>query len=325
MKTTKTEKTATPIKNRYEALLLIDVQNGNPNGDPDNGGKPRVDAETGHGRITDVCLKRKVRDYVCEVDSANELYVKKRAVLQEQQLLAYQAVGMEAPVETEDEEADEGAEVKKSAKKSVKKQADLGKIEEARAFMAKKFWDIRAFGAVYAGKDKERALGNVMGPLQVTMATSIDPIRIIEDSITRVAVATTRESLDQQGLNQTMGRKYIVPYGLYAARIFVSPRNAERTKFSEEDLNLFWSALDDMWDHDRSAGRGFMAMRKLIVFKHASALGNANARDLFNRIQVTRRAGVEYARSFEDYDVRIDDRNMPGGVELMVLPRITTR
>jgi CRISPR-associated protein Csd2 len=256
------------------------------------------------------------------------LYVKKKEILANQQARAYKAVGMDAPPEDQEEDdSDESMEatpVKKAAKKEKappKKQADLEAINRAREFMFRTFWDISAFGAVFAGKG-ERALGQVTGPVQVTFAHSIDPIRVIDNGLTRVAVATVRESLDQGGnLNQTMGSKSIVPYGLYASKIFVSPLRAAQTGFSEKDLELFWSTLDLMWDHDHSAARGYMAMRKLIVFKHASPLGNASSRDLFNRITVQRKTGVDLATSFNDYDVNVDTSRMPGGVEVMTFPR----
>jgi len=325
---TKTEAVTTNspiVRNRYDALLLIDVEKGNPNGNPDNGGSPRIDPVTQHGYMTDVCLKRKVRDYIVKADPTLELYVKKRAILADQQARAYQAVGLDQ-AGLDDPEEDEGGEeteapVRKVApKKGAKKQADLEGIQRARDYMCKTFWDISAFGAVFAGKGPN-ALGRLMGPIQMTFANSVDPIRVLKEGITRVAVATVRESVDQGALNQTMGVKYTVPYGLYAGKIFVSPLRAAQTGFTEKDLDLYWQALERMWDEDSGAARGYMAMRKLIVFKHSSPLGNASSASLFDRINVGRKPGVDLAMNFRDYDVSVDTRNMPGGVELMTFPR----
>lgn len=328
MTQTKDTKESPIVKNRYEALLLIDVEKGNPNGNPDNGGQPRQDPITGHGYMTDVSIKRKVRDYTLLSDPTQELYVKKQSILALQQARAYQALGIEAPAE-EDESGEgesdtevEATPAKGAAKKKApKKQADLDVIRRAVEFMCKTFWDIRAFGATFAGKGPT-AMGQLMGPIQMSFATSIDPIRVIEERITRVAVATVRESLEHGGnMNQTMGAKYTVPYGLYAAKIFVSAPRAAQTGFTEKDLSQFWQALDLMWDHDRSASRGYMSMRKLVVFKHASALGNAPARDLFDRVTVNRKPGVDLATCFGDYEVNINKANMPAGVEIMTFPR----
>lgn len=317
------------LKNRYEALLMADVIDGNPNGDPDNAGQPRVDPITNHGYITDVCIKRKVRDYIVLADPTQELYVKKKAILANQQARAYSAVGMEAPPEESEDEVVE-LEVepeapskgpKKKANGNGKKQADLEAIRRAVEFMCNTFWDIRAFGAVFAGKG-EKAMGQLTGPIQMSFATSVDPVRVREERLTRVAVATVRESLEQGGnINQTMGAKYVVPYGLYVAKIFISPHRAQQTGFTEDDLSAFWKSLDLMWDHDRSASRGYMAMRKLIIFKHASALGNASSRDLFDRVSVKRKAGVDMASSFQDYDVNVNLGGMPAGIEVMTFPR----
>jgi CRISPR-associated protein Csd2 len=236
-----------PIKNRYEFVLLFDVKNGNPNGDPDGGNMPRIDPETGHGITTDVCLKRKVRNYVDLVKDNQTpyiIYVKEKAILTERRQPAYEAVA---------DEKDKSS-----------------KISKARAWMCKNFFDVRTFGAVMSVK--ENNCGQVRGPVQFAFAQSIDPIVPLEASITRMAVETRKESNSQDGDNRTMGRKAYIPYGLYEVHGFISAPLAKQTGFSEEDLELFWDALLNMFDHDRSAARGEMAAQKLIVFKHESCL-----------------------------------------------------
>lgn len=316
------------VRNRYEAVVYIDVVDGNPNGDPSAGGAPRQDAITQHGYMTDVAIKRKVRDFVVLADPTQELYVKKQAILALQQERAYKAVGMEAPPEESDDDAMEPEAAPEASVKGVKKkaepkkqQADMEAIQRAVAYMCNTFWDIRAFGAVFAGKGP-KAMGQLMGPIQMSFATSVDPIRIREERLTRVAVATVRESIEHGGNhNQTMGVKYTVPYGLYAAKIFINPHRAEQTGFTEHDLELFWMALDRMWDYDRSASRGYMAMRKLVIFKHATALGNASARDLFDRVTARRKDGVDLGTCFNDYEINVNKANLPAGVEVMTFPR----
>lgn len=279
-----------PIKNRYEFVLLFDVKNGNPNGDPDGGNLPRVDPETGHGITTDVCLKRKVRNYVDLVkdnQTPYNIYVKEKAILTERRQPAYEAV------------ADE---TNKSAK-----------ISKARAWMCKNFFDVRTFGAVMSVK--ENNCGQVRGPVQLAFAQSIDPIVPLEATITRMAVETRKEADAQDGDNRTMGRKTYVPYGLYRMHGFISAPLAKQTGFSEEDLELFWNSLQNMFDHDRSAARGEMAAQKLIIFKHDSELGNAQAHELFDLIKVGKNCGDAPPRLFADYDVTVGDA--PAGVTLI--------
>ncbi len=280
------------IKNRYEFVLLFDVKNGNPNGDPDGGNLPRIDPETGHGITTDVCLKRKIRNYV-ELVKKNEtpynIYVKEKAILTERRQPAYEAV------------ADE------------KNKSE--KISKARDWMCKNFFDIRTFGAVMSVK--ENNCGQVRGPVQFAFSQSVDPVVPLEASITRMAVETKKEADSQDGDNRTMGRKAYIPYGLYRVHGFISAPLAKQTGFSEEDLDLFWNSLQNMFDHDRSAARGEMAARNLIVFKHDSELGNSPAHKLFDLVSVDRSNGSDSpARSFSDYAVKIDSSNVPGGVTL---------
>lgn len=279
-----------PINNRYEFVLLFDVKNGNPNGDPDGGNLPRIDPETGLGITTDVCLKRKIRNFVDLVkkeDDRNNIYIREKAILTEQRLPAYEAV----------------AEEKEKSKK----------ISQARKWMCHNFYDIRTFGAVMSAK--ENNCGQVRGPVQITFSQSIDPIVPLEASITRMAVETSKEAEAQGGDNRTMGRKTYIPYGLYRTHGFVSAPLAKQTGFSEEDLELLWSALQNMFDHDRSASRGEMATRKLIVFKHNNELGNVPAHKLFDLVKVKKCCGDRPARSFKDYKVNIEEA--PAGVELI--------
>ncbi len=288
------------LENRYDFVLLFDVKEGNPNGDPDAGNLPRVDAETGQGLVTDVSLKRKVRNYVGllkEEQPPYEIYVKEKAILNKQHERAYIAIGAEELL-----------------KGDSKKRKGGDKVEEARRWMCQNFFDVRTFGAVMSTGVN---CGQVRGPVQLTFARSIDPIFSQEHSITRMAVATEAEAEKQDGDNRTMGRKHTVPYGLYRAHGFVSAPLAGQTGFSEDDLELLWEALCYMFEHDRSAARGEMATRGLYVFKHDGKLGNAHAHDLFDRITVTRKAGVEVPRAFSDYEVTVDDDNLPNGVELI--------
>ena len=282
------------IKNRYEFVLLFDVKNGNPNGDPDGGNLPRIDPETGHGITTDVCLKRKVRNYVellKENQAPYNIYVKEKAILTERRQPAYDAVA---------EEKDKAL-----------------KISKARAWMCKNFFDVRTFGAVMSVK--ENNCGQVRGPVQFAFSQSIDPVVPLEASITRMAVETKKEADAQDGDNRTMGRKTYIPYGLYRVHGFISAPLAKQTGFSEDDLKLFWDALQNMFDHDRSAARGEMASRKLIVFKHDSELGNTPAHALFDSIKVTRNDESKPARDFSDYSVAVPSQaDMPQGVTLEV-------
>lgn len=277
------------IKNRYEFVLLFDVKNGNPNGDPDGGNMPRIDPETGHGITTDVCLKRKVRNYVDLVKENQEwynIYIKEKAILTERRQPAYEAVADEKD-------------------KSVK-------ISKARAWMCKNFFDVRTFGAVMSVK--ENNCGQVRGPVQFAFSQSIDPVVPLEASITRMAVETKKEADAQDGDNRTMGRKNYIPYGLYRVHGFISAPLAKQTGFSENDLELFWHSLMNMFDHDRSAARGEMAAQKLFVFKHDSELGNAQAQKLFELVDVKRKDETRPARAFSDYDVTFSKDRVPAGV-----------
>lgn len=276
------------LKNRIDFVYIFDVQDGNPNGDPDAGNLPRVDAETGMGLVTDVCLKRKVRNYVQVAKDCAEgydIFIKEKAVLNKSIDAAH------------DEE-------------SVKNATD--KTSAARDVMCRKFFDIRTFGAVMStGKNA----GQVRGPIQLTFARSIDPIAAMEHSITRMAVATEKEAEKQGGDNRTMGRKATVPYGLYVCHGFISANLAKQTGFSEEDLALFWDALKNMFDVDRSAARGLMSAQKLIVFKHDSVLGNAPANKLFDLVMVEKKCEGA-PRAFSDYTVTINKDALPAGVTI---------
>lgn len=278
------------LKNRIDFVYIFDVQDGNPNGDPDAGNLPRVDAETGMGLVTDVCLKRKVRNYVQVTKGCidgYDIFIKEKAVLNTLIGAAHE-------------------------EENVKQAAEKDKTAEARTVMCKKYYDIRAFGAVMStGKNA----GQVRGPIQFTFARSIDPIATMEHSITRMAVATEKEAEKQGGDNRTMGRKATIPYGLYLCHGFISANLAYQTGFSEEDLALFWDALKNMFDVDRSAARGLMSAQKLIVFKHDSVLGNAPANKLFERVKVEKNCDGA-PRSFADYEVTIDTTNLPSGVSI---------
>jgi CRISPR-associated protein Csd2 len=289
------------ITNRYDFVLLFDVKDGNPNGDPDAGNLPRVDPETGNGLVTDVCLKRKVRNYVqlAKGDSAPyEVYVKEKAILNLQNKRAFDALGVDLTAES-------------SAKR---KGGD--KTDDARQWMCGNFYDVRTFGAVMSlGVN----CGQVRGPVQLTFARSIDQVVPLEHSITRMAVATEAEAEKQQGDNRTMGRKFTVPYGLYRCHGFVSAPLAKQTGFNQDDLDLFWKALVEMFEHDHSAARGQMSTRKLIVFKHSSELGNTPAHQLFDMVRVD--PTEKPARDFADYKDRITlptQADMPHGVTLEV-------
>jgi CRISPR-associated protein Csd2 len=295
-----------PLNHRYDFVLLFDVKDGNPNGDPDAGNLPRIDAETGHGLVTDVSLKRKVRNYVGMVNDCKppfDIYIKEKGVLERTHRAAYEAIG------ATEELSDEG----KDDKKKAKRKGSEDSVKKAREWICRNFFDVRTFGAVMSTGVN---CGQVRGPVQMTFARSIDPIVATEHSITRMAVATEKEAESQDGDNRTMGRKHTVPYGLYRAHGFVSAFLARQTGFSADDLELFFKALEDMFEHDRSAARGQMATRGLYVFKHNNELGNAHAHALFDRLTVTRREGVEVARSYGDYDVAFNETGLPSGVEL---------
>ena len=287
------------IENRYDFVLVFDVKDGNPNGDPDAGNLPRVDAETGRGLVTDVSLKRKVRNYVGLVKAEQppcKIYVKEKAILNKQHERAYEAIG-----------------AGDALKADGKKRKGGEKVDEARAWMCKNFYDVRTFGAVMSTGVN---CGQVRGPVQLTFARSVDSITAQEHSITRMAVATEAEAEKQEGDNRTMGRKHTVPYGLYVARGFVSAHLAAQTGFSDNDLALLWEALSNMFEHDRSAARGEMATRGLYVFKHDSQIGNAHAHDLFARIRPGLKEGVTVPRDFDDYSVAVEEVDIPEGVAL---------
>lgn len=279
------------LNNRIDFVYIFDVQDGNPNGDPDAGNLPRVDTETGMGLVTDVCLKRKVRNYIQVAKQLNDgydIFIKEKAVLN-----------------TEIDKAHDDSEVK----------AAKDKTEAARKFMCKNYFDIRTFGAVMStGKNA----GQVRGPIQLSFARSVDPISTSEHSITRMAVATEKEAEKQSGENRTMGRKATVPYGLYVCHGFISANLAKQTGFSEEDLQLFWEALKNMFDLDRSAARGLMSAQRLIAFRHNSELGNAPANKLFDLVKINRTT-TNPPRSFSDYEVSIDSSSVPAGVTVEVL------
>ena len=293
------ETKASAIKNRYEFVILFDVVNGNPNGDPDAGNMPRIDAETGHGIVTDVCLKRKIRNYVETIKEGSEgygIYIKERVALNTSDQLAFKSA-----------ETDEAkiAKMKKPEKDALD--------EKIRDFMCEHFFDIRTFGAVMTTFVKAALnCGQVRGPVQIGFARSIDPIVSQEVTITRVAITTEK---DAETKKTEMGRKHIVPYGLYRAEGYVSANLAQRvTGFSEDDLRLLWEAILNMFELDRSAARGNMACRELIVFKHESALGNAPAYKLFEAVKVARKDGVTAPRAYADYAVTIDEDAIPQGV-----------
>ena len=276
------------LQKRYDFILLFDVRDGNPNGDPDAGNLPRIDPETGNGLVTDVCIKRKIRNYVDIVKGNQppyEIYIKEKAILNNSNKRAFDALGVDLTKDT-----------------SKRKGGD--KTEEAKLWMCKNFFDIRTFGAVMTTKIN---CGQVRGPVQFTFARSIDPVIAAEHSITRMAVTTEEEAEKQSGDNRTMGRKYTIPYGLYQTHGFISPHLANQTGFDTDDLELLWDSLLNMFDYDRSAARGFMSTQRLIIFEHSSMLGDKPAQDLFARVSVERKTDPDKpARSFDDYKVTLD-------------------
>lgn len=294
-----------PIKNRYEFVLFCDVENGNPNGDPDAGNLPRIDPETGHGIISDVCIKRKIRNYVDlvkaqpieapdveEGELGYKIYVQEGAALNDRNNMAYVHYGLK-PVD----------------KKLPKKEEDQRKVTK---FMCDNFYDIRTFGAVMT---TGRNCGQVRGPVQLCFGESVDPVSPLEMSITRMAATEAKEDKD----NKTMGRKQYIPYGLYRVEGFVSASLAERTGFCQEDLDLLFEALMNMFENDRSASRGLMTSRELVVFKHGSKLGNAPAHTLFDTVTVRRTIPDEQpTRRFSDYEIVVDQEAIPEGVTATV-------
>ena len=319
------------LNNRYDFALIFDVKDGNPNGDPDAGNMPRLDAETGHGLVTDVALKRKVRNFVALVKDQDqlepeagqkrfEIYVREKAILNHQNQRAYAALkldAVEAPAEATAEAevptaSAEEADTKKKPAKKEKRKGSAEDVVKARDWMCQNFFDVRTFGAVMSLGIN---CGQVRGPVQLTFARSVEPVVALEHSITRMAVATEGEAEKQQGDNRTMGRKHTVPYGVYVAHGFVSSFLAKQTGFGEDDLELLWQALAQMFEHDRSAARGEMATRGLYVFKHNSELGDAPAHALFERIQIKKT--VDVPRSFNDYAITVNTTDMPAGVTLI--------
>ena len=295
-----------PIKNRYEFVILFDVENGNPNGDPDAGNMPRTDPETGCGIVTDVCLKRKIRNYVEMVKGEKcpgyRIYVKDGVPLNRSDLEACAYVGLDV------KDSKDAEKVLKEAKKK-----DEGLDGKIRDFMCGNFFDIRTFGAVMTTFVKGALnCGQVRGPVQLGFARSVDPILPQEVTITRVAITT---EADAENKGTEMGRKYIVPYGLYRAEGYVSANLAKRfTGFSEEDLELLWDAILNMFEHDHSAVRGKMAVRELIIFKHDSELGSAPAYKLFDLVKAEKKPGVTVPRAYSDYTVTVDEDHCPAGV-----------
>ncbi len=366
----------TPIKNRYDFVLVFDVQDGNPNGDPDAGNLPRLDPETGRGLVTDVCLKRKVRNFVQltkNLLSPFDIYVKEKAVLGDSHFATFKKLNINTGEESKkavpsalteafeslslpegitfdvEEEGKDGelaisadadkksinawlkeekpqkeiAALIRNALKDAKPRKPTGEeTERGREQMCKDFYDIRTFGAVLSLKSAPNC-GQVRGPVQLTFGRSVEPVVTLEHSITRMAVATQAEAEKQSGDNRTMGRKNTIPYGLYVSHGFVSANLANQTGFSEEDLGLLWDALKNMFEHDRSAARGMMSTRRLIVFKHDSALGSAPAHTLFDLVKIGRKTAPTIpGRAFSDYAVTpIEEikKNCPAGVEVTEL------
>lgn len=288
-----------PISHRYDFVFFFDVENGNPNGDPDAGNMPRIDPETGIGIVSDVCLKRKVRNYVDltrEGATGYRIYVQDKAVLNERNKEAYDASGLKAEP--------------KKLPKAIEDQLAV------TTWMCENFFDIRSFGAVMT---TEINCGQVRGPIQLCFSQSIEPITTAEMSITRMAVTNAKDA-DKE---RTMGRKEYVPYGLYRLEGFISAALAEKTGFSENDLNLFWEALMNMFEHDRSAARGLMTARELIVFEHESRLGNAPSHRLFDLVHADRATDASLpARHFSDYRIAVNKEALPQGVSVRVFDYI---
>ena len=289
------------IKNRYEFMILFDVENGNPNGDPDAGNLPRIDPESGYGLVTDVCLKRKIRNYVelvKESEPGYRIYVKEGVPLNRSDNEAYQSIGV----------------TDKSVKEAKKKDPDIDL--KIRNYMCDNFFDIRTFGAVMTTFVKAALnCGQVRGPVQLGFAKSIDPVISQEVTITRVAITTEKDAEEKK---TEIGRKSIIPYALYRTEGYVSANLARKvTGFSEEDLELLWQAITNMFENDHSAARGNMAVRELIVFKHDSELGNCPAYKLFDAVDVHRKDGVICARKYSDYEVTLHTEKIPDSVEVM--------
>lgn len=295
------------IKNRYEFVVLFDVENGNPNGDPDAGNMPRIDPESGLGLVTDVCLKRKIRNYIETVKEDAEgykIYVKNDVPLNRSDREACASLGVN---ETDEKKVTESLKKLKKTDKNVDR--------KLRDYMCRNFFDIRTFGAVMTTFVKAALnCGQVRGPVQIGFAHSIDPIIPQEVAITRVAITTEK---DAENKSTEMGRKSIVPYGLYRAEGYVSANLARKvTGFSEEDLEILWDAIINMFEHDHSAARGNMAVRELIVFKHSKELGDCPAYKLFDAVEVKKKEDVEFPRSYRDYKIEIHAEAIPDSVEM---------
>lgn len=285
-----------PIQSRYDFVYLFDCKDGNPNGDPDAANSPRVDPQDMHGLVSDVCLKRKVRNFVQIAKpgaDGYDIFIQQSAVLNDRIQKAHDDLGH---------------------KIDAKKGTTRDQVSSARTKMCSRYYDVRTFGAVMSTGVNA---GQVRGPVQVSFSRSIDPVLPLDISITRMAVA---EAKDAESPNQTMGRKNLIPYGLYRCHGFISAHLAKDTGFTDEDLGLFWQALSQMFDHDRSAARGTMAPQKLIVFKHSSALGNAPAHKLFERVTVALKPAVKSAaRQFSDYDITLNEQSLPVGITIQSL------
>jgi CRISPR-associated protein Csd2 len=277
-----------PITTRYDFVYLFDCKDGNPNGDPDAANSPRIDPQDMHGLVSDVCLKRKIRNFA--LLKGQSIFVQQGSVLNESIQQAHTDLGHDVD--------------------GKKKTATRPQVGLARTEMCKKFYDVRTFGAVMSTGANA---GQVRGPVQISFSRSIDPILPLDLSITRMAAT---EAKDADTPNQTMGRKNLIPYGLYRCHGFISANLAQETGFTTADLDLFWEALAMMFDHDRSASRGTMAPQALLVFEHATPLGNAPAHKLFERVKIAAKPGVTAARSFADYDLVIDDAKLPTGIKL---------
>ena len=295
------------IKNRYEFVVLFDVENGNPNGDPDSGNMPRIDPESGLGLVTDVCLKRKIRNYVETVKEdakGYKIYIKEDVPLNRSDREACESLGI---TETEDKKVTEALKKLKKSDKDV----DI----KLRDYMCDNFYDIRTFGAVMTTFVKASLnCGQVRGPVQLGFARSIDPIVSQEVTITRVAITTEK---DAENKSTEMGTKNIVPYGLYRVEGYISANLARKvTGFSEEDLDLLWEAIINMFENDHSAARGKMAVRELIVFKHSKELGDCPAYKLFDAVEVSKKEDVEYPRKYQDYKVCVHEETIPDSVEV---------
>jgi CRISPR-associated protein Csd2 len=297
------------VENRYDFVLFFDVQDGNPNGDPDAGNLPRIDAETGKGLVTDVCLKRKIRNYVNITKGSQDnynIFVKEKAILNKMIREGYESLGVDLSEPPSDKQDGD--------KRKKKGEAQGSEIEKGRAYMCKKFYDIRTFGAVLSTGANA---GQVRGPVQITFGRSVEPIVALEHTITVCAARMEEKTIEEQiGIQ---GRKYTVPYGLYRAHGFISPHLAAQTGFTVNDLDMCWDALINMFDHDHSAARGLMSTRRLIIFKHATSLGNKPANELFERV-TWKRTTTGPAREFKDYEIQLDGSALTKVKEIIPVP-----